>query len=192
MRPHYRPARYGFWCFDNDPLFCRRSVYFYFGYFPYVRVARVWVMPYVVVDYYPTPVVINNGGYYLARNGNAALDTALVDIRNAWVNARLDLLRNHVEEEADIAVLLDGKYDYSLEPEDYVNMTSDALDQMKTSSFTWTTVRHRTDGAYTAFGKHIYLDAEGTEKTVYVSYTLKRDGGTYWITEVGSSAEALE
>ncbi len=191
-RPHYRPARYGFWCWNYDPLFTRRSVYFHFGWYPYVQVARVWIAPYVVFEYYPTPVVIRTGGYYLSDNGNQALDNALSDIRDAWMDSRLDLLSNHVEEDESVAVLLDGSYDYSLEPDDYVQMTSDAMEQMQTASFTWTTVRHRRDGAYTAFGKHVYYDADNRQKTVYVSYTLQWEGGAYWITEVGSGVKALD
>lgn len=181
---------YGYWAFNYDPGFCRPSIYFYYGYFPYVQVARLYIAPYVSVSYYSRPVVIDDG-YYLARRDTVGLDNALSDIRNAWLGGRFDLIKDHVSTGEKIAVLLDGKYDYSVDADDYIKMTSDAVDQIQTISFTWETTRQRTDGDYTAFGKHIYRDSSGTTKTVYVSYTLSRIGGDYIIVEVGSSASPL-
>ena len=190
-RPHYKPMHYGHWVFGNyDPLFCRKSVYFHYGYFPYVQVVRVHIGPYVTLSYYSTPVVIREG-YYLDRRTTSELDYALSDIRSAWLDGRSDLIASHVRTGQQIAVLLDGHYDYSIEPDDYVQMTGDAIDQMQTISFTWQSVRQRTDGAYTAFGKHTYRDSEETVKTVYVSYALRWIGGSYFIEEVGSSLSPL-
>ena len=190
-RPHYKPMHYGFWVFDrNDSSFCRRSVYFHYGFLPYVQVARVHIGPYVTLSYYSTPVVIREG-YYLDRRTTSELDYALSDIRDAWLNGRSDLIADHVRNGRQIAVLLDGRYDYSIEPDDYVQMTTDAIDQMQTVSFTWESVRQRTDGAFTAFAKHTYRDSDGTVKTIYVSYTLRSIGGSYIIEEVGSSISPL-
>ena len=191
-RPSFKPMHYGHWVFDSrDPLFCRRSIYFHFGFFPYVQVARIHITPYIVVSYRSGPVAIDVGGYYLAREATTGLDNALADIRSAWLNGRLDLIKNHVRTGQQIAALLDGNYDYSVDPDDYVQMTSDAIDQMKTVSFTWETTRQRADGAFTALGKHVYDDPSGATKTVYVSYTLRKIGGSFVILEVGSSTSPL-
>jgi len=152
---------------------------------------RVHIGPYVEVGYYSTPVIFTHDDYYLAARDSNELDYALSDIRKSWTDNRADLIDNHVNDDQSIAVLLDGKYDYSVEARDYVQMTSDAIDQTKTISFTWESVKQRTDGEYTAFGKHVYHDSYDKEQTVYVSYTLRKIGSHYIIVEVGSSKRTL-
>jgi hypothetical protein len=184
--------RFGFWIFDTyDPFYCRPSIYFHYGYFPYISYTHVFVRPYVVVNYYDAPVLFGDDGYYLSRRDTSGLDDALSDIRSAWLDGRPDLLENHVASDESIAILLDRKYDYSVNADDYMQMTSDAIDQMQTVSFTWQSVRRRTDGDYTAFAKHTYRDDSGDTKVVYVSYTLRKSGGDYYIEEVGSARSSL-
>jgi len=62
---------------------------------------------------------------------------------------------------------------------------------VQTLSFTWERVRLRTDGDYSAFGRHVFRDVYGDTQTVYVSYTLRSSGYGYIITEVGSSATPM-
>jgi hypothetical protein len=183
-RPNYRPAHYTHWIFDirNTPN-CRRSVYFYFGYLPYVSAARIYVEPYVYVEYRSAPIIFS-GGYYLHRQHTTQLDDTLADIRSAWLDGRVDLIKRHIGSSGRIAVLLDGKYDYSVDSGDYADMTNDAIDQMDTVGFVWESVRQRTNGDYTAFAKHTYVDDSSQQKLVYVRYTLDR---YYNIVEVGSS-----
>ncbi|MCL5103647.1 MAG: hypothetical protein M1133_05975 [Armatimonadetes bacterium] len=181
-RPGNRPYHYGHWVFDNyDPGFCRRSVYFHFGIFPYIQIGRVRVLPYVRVSYYDRPIAINAVG----------LEIAMADIREAWLDGRPDLIDRHLSGSQRIAVLLDGRYDYSVDADDYNQMTSDAIDEVRTISFTWESVRQRTDGDFTAFGRHVFRDSSDIIRTLYVSYTLSRIGGDYVITEVGTSGSPL-
>jgi len=184
-------SQYGYWGFDNrDPNYCR-SEYYYYGNYKYVNRSRVFIAPYPVTNYYNSSITINNNNYYLADRSKSSLDSALSDIRNAWLNGRSDLIANHVSNDQIIAVLLDGSYDYSLEASDYSQMTYDAIGGIKTLGFTWGNVKQRTNGDYTAFGQHIYLDSNGNEQTVYVSYTLRMIGNDYAIVEVGSSKQPL-
>lgn len=185
---NYRPAHYTHWVFDiRSTPNSRRSVYFYFGYLPYVSVTHVYIEPYIHVQYRSTPVIIDNG-YYLYRHNATGLDDALADIRSAWLDGRADLIRRHLAYSQKIAILLDGSYDYSVDSDDYYNMTNDAIDQMDTVGFVWESARQRTDGNYTAFAKHTYVDDSNTQHSVYVSYTLDR---YYNIVEVGSSESSL-
>ncbi|MGC8862766.1 MAG: hypothetical protein ACP5R5_08320 [Armatimonadota bacterium] len=191
-RPYSRPLRYGYWVFGGyDPTFCRKSVYFYYGCLPCIEIMRVYIGPYVTVSYGAKPVVVREV-YYLVRSAASDLDRALSDIRNAWLNGRSDLIARHVRGGRRVAVFLDGRYDYSVKTDDYVEMTTDALSEIQTVSFTWQTVKQRVDGAYTAFGRHIYRDSDGTTKSIYVSYTLRRIGDEYFIEEVGSSLSRLD
>lgn len=190
-RPYYKPSLFGYWAFNDDPGFCR-SVYFYYGYFPYMDTVRIHVGNYTKVGYYGRPILFGDvDDYYLASRINSELDYTLSDIRKSWLDGRADLIDNHIDDDQRIAVLLDGKYDYSIEARDYIQMTADAIDVTRTINFTWESLRRRTDGYYTAFGKHTYRDSEGDTKIVYVSYTLRKISGAYYITEVGSSNRPL-
>jgi len=186
-----RPCHYGYWTFGYYSGFSVRSLYFHYGYFPYIAVTRVIDLSYPRVVYVDTPIYVRSSGYYLENTRNQALDDTLADIRSAWVAGRFDLIQRHVTSNGKIAVLLDGEYDYSIEADDYLRMTRDAIEHMDTVSFVWDCVRERSDGGVTAFASHVYYDSSGREKTVYVSYTLQRYGSAYYITEVGSSLTPL-
>lgn len=193
--PVVKPLNYGHWVFKHyDSGFDHRSAYFHFGLFPYVEAARIHVLPYVTVAYIGAPIILQGGGYYLSRSSSAdtPVSGTLSDIRSAWMGGRADLIKSHVDGSKQIAVLLDGKYDYSVDASDYIDMTTDAIGQLHTTSFTWEEVRKRADGDYAAFGKHVYRDSSNQEKTVYVSYTLMPvKHGKFMITEVGSSENPL-
>lgn len=189
--PHvHRPCYYGYWAFDYVPSYSRRSCYFHFGIFPYVNVTRVVVSSYPKVIYVGEPIYTSSG-YYLESAKYAALDEALADIRSAWIAGRYDLIANHIRSYDSIAVFDDGSYDYSINGQDYLDMTRDAVEDLQTASFVWDGVRQRSDGSVTAFATHKYYDGSGYIKTVYVSYTMQRIGSGYYVTEVGSSLNPL-
>ncbi len=186
--PHYnRPYVFGYWAFDYYPSYSRRSLYFHYGLFPYVQITRIIVRSYPAVVYVGSPIYIYGGRYEFSRY--PGLDAALADIRSAWISGRMDLLDRHVSDSRDIAILLDGRYDYSVTPYDYVEMTEDALGEMDTISFVWEKVQTRSNGEITAFAAHTYRVRGVTRKT-YVSYTLRRFGSDYYIVEVGSGQRA--
>ncbi len=188
---HTRPLRYGYWVFGAyDPDLCRKSVYFYYGCLPYVRVTRVCVVPYVVVSYIG-PAFTLCDDYYLARREDSLLRSALADIRDGWLYERSYLITSHLKAGSRIAVFLDNRYEYSIDADDYADMTADAIDEIETARFTWQTIRKRSDGSYTAFGRHVYRNEKGETKTVYVMYTLKLMTDDFYITEVGSSKAPL-
>lgn len=191
-RPSDRPHHYGYWVFDRTyPAFSRKSVYFYYGAFPYVETTRVHIGPYITLSYSTTRVTIDRDRYYLNGRRIDGLDRALSDIRYAWLDGRPKLIEKYVPAQQWIAVFLDGRYDYSLDPDDYTRMTEDAIDGIRTIRFTWEEIGQHTNGDFTAFGKHTYRDDSGRTKTVYVSYTLHRIGSEYVIAEVGSSDRAM-
>lgn len=184
--PHYtRPCNYGFWSFDYYSGYCRRSMYYHYGLFPYIQVTRI------VVDSYPTIVYVGEPiytiyGHRYNTDRYPGLNDTLSDIRSAWVSGRLDLLDRHVRDSHDIAVLLDGRYDYSISPDDYVQMTEDAMSEMDTDGFVWDKVQCRRSGEITAFATHTYRTG-GVSRTVYTSYTFQRISGQYYITEIGTT-----
>lgn len=186
---HTRPYHYGHWVWDYYPGWSYRSCYYYFGLFPYIEIVRVVHTPYTYVRYVGTPIYIG-GTYYRDDHRYTELDAALSDIRSAWISGRFDLIEEHVPRSGDIAILLDGRYDYSISTEDYLYMTRDAMAELETISFTWDKVRERSDGRVTGAAQHRFRE-NGYTKTVYVGYTLERIGGRYYITEVDSSSSPL-
>lgn len=185
-----RPCYYGHWTFSYYPDYSRKSCYYHYGIFPYVSISRVVVTSYPQVVYVGEPIYIS-GGYYLEKSRYEALDEALADIRGAWLGGRFDLIERHVRPCERIAIFLDGRYDYSVEGNDYLQMTHDAVEDLQTSSFVWDNIRKRSDGTVTAFATHRFYESDSYTNTVYVSYTLKKIGSEYYITEVGSSLSPL-
>jgi len=136
-----------------------------------------------------------------------SFQAAFADIAHAWTDGTIDLVRKHLRDpDTRISVFLDGKYSYSIASSDFSQITRDALDRLHTVLFNFTRLRKSKNGDVTAFGSHVYratdtsdagsdtatvpFDQSGTdpsadgstlgaEKTVYVSYTLRRYG-TEW------------
>ena len=145
-----------------------------------------------------------------------SFQAAFADIAHAWTDGNIDLVRNHLRNpDTRISVFLDGKYSYSIASSDFSQITRDALDRLHTVSFNFTRLRKAKNGDMTAFGSHVYrasdtsdtggdtgtvpFDQSGTdssadgatlgaEKTVYVSYTLRRYG-TEWDIVATDSAD---
>ena len=183
------PCYFGYWSSVYAPGFSYRSVYYSFGLFPFFQVTRIVTRPYTVVNYVSEPLYVSS--YIEPTAKYSRFDETLADIRSGWISGRYDLIERHVRDDRDIAILLDGKYDYSIVGEDYLAMTRDALGDLDTSGFVWSKVRERGDGMVTAFGEHSFYSGDRI-RTVYVSYTFQKVGSSYYIVEVGSSEFRLD
>ena len=114
---------------------------------------------------------------------------------------------------------MDGKYSYSIASSDFSQITRDALDQLHTVSFNFTRLRKAKNGDVIAYGTHVYratgstdtggadagtvpFDQAGSDpsadgsalepdKTVYVSYTLRRYGNEWDIVATDSANHDL-
>jgi hypothetical protein len=189
------PCDYGYWAFDYVPGATVRSAYYYYDYLPYVPYGRVTIVSRPRVTVVEVPIIIReksyDGGYYLDRPVSDSLDVALSDIRRSWVTDDPNLLLRHVRSDVRVDVLLDGGYSYSLNGDDYRNMTRDAVLSTETVDFRFDTVRSRGDDRVIAYGTHRFQARYGDTKTVYVSYLLERRYSEWIITEVGSSPRSL-
>ncbi|MGO8670362.1 MAG: hypothetical protein ACLQVD_03205 [Capsulimonadaceae bacterium] len=141
---------------------------------------------------------------------------AFVDIEHAWSTGQYSMLAGHLDDDdGKVAVLIEGRYAYSVSTPDFGKITRDALSGLKTVSFKFTTVRTAVDGDVTAFGTHIYrAEADSTApaapdggapvaanpnsnestpdlRTMYVSYTLHNRNDHWYITEVDTSSQPL-
>ncbi len=187
---HVYNYHYAYWSYKHYDNYSRRSVYFHYGFFPYIVITRLFF------DFYPRVVYVDSCPYnhcqYFHESRYDSLDTTMANIRKAWLVGNIDLIQRHVQKgDAKICVLLDGNYDYSVGPDDYLAMTSDALGQIRTQSFVWTKVKRRSDNTFTVFATQKYEDQDNKPATVYLSYTLARIDGNYYVTEVGSSQNPL-
>ncbi len=146
-----------------------------------------------------------------------SFQAAFADIAHAWTDGSIGLIKNHLRDtDTRISVFLNGKYSYSIASGDFSQITRDALDRLHTASFTFTHLRKLKNGDVTAFGTHVYQAgsssadgsgdsgvvpfdqagsdtsadgaALGADKTVYVSYTLRRHG-TEWDIVATDSAD---
>lgn len=120
------------------------------------------------------------------------LDAAISDIQNAWTKGDAQLLAKHIRRDARVAVYLRGKYQYSLDSGDYLDMTRDALRATKTVRFALTDVERKQNDVYTVLGRHVYTDKDGKERTVHVSYVLQKEDNEYYITQVGTAPDKIE
>jgi len=208
------PGSYRYYAYDYDPWYCYPSVYcYYYGWYPpYIRNQRVFwiyhdvgiVYTYVEIPitliYREYPTYSGYDSYYLTGWKYRTLSSALKDIERAWERSDVNLLMKHVRPDSKIDVFLKGEYTYSLERQDYSDMTSDAMSNVRTEDFQIYRTRERDRYSVVAYGKHTYYDYEYTEdssnlpsqtrrNTVYVTYTLERSGDEWYITEVGSSPD---
>jgi hypothetical protein len=148
-----------------------------------------------------------------------SFQAAFADIAHAWTDGNIDLVRSHLRNpDTRISVFLDGKYSYSIASSDFSQITRDALDRLHTVSFNFTRLRKAKNGDVIAFGSHVYrasdtsdtgsdtgtvpfdqsgIDSsadgtvQGAEKTVYVSYTLRRFGSEWDIIATDSANHDL-
>lgn len=189
-RRYPQSTAYGFYVRIYEPYRVCPSVYVFYPTMPaYISTERIVVVERPV--FVEVPVFTYRDSYYLERNLPARLDATIGDIQRAWRYSSPDLIRRHLRFDMYVAVYLRGKYAYSLPAEDYLIMTVDAMRHTRTVRFAFDEIRRRTNDAYVLYGQHVYEDVDGQMRTTYISYTVERMGGEWYITEVGSSPEPL-
>ncbi len=211
-------AFYPFYALDYLPgVTCLSPYAYYLGAFPgYISAGYVNYAP-PPDAYVPTPLYAPDGAYQgypsdgpddsalsqVPQSGyrigeqnppvpdkpDDGLKAAVDDIQKAWQDRNIQLLVKHLRSDAQVAVYLRGKYQYSLDSGDYGDMTRDAFHATKTVSFTLDGVQRKEDGVYVVTGRHLYKDKDGAEHTVHVSYVLERTDGGYYITQVGTDPD---
>jgi hypothetical protein len=187
---------YRHYCPDPGPFY-GSSVVFPSLYTFYVGVPTyIYSQDVVVVDRRsPRVVEIDDDDvdyYYLSPSSKGSLKDAQEDLRQAWVLGDVDLILKHLRSDRKVDVFLRGKYSYSIEAEDYRDMTKDALETIRTVSFEWVRSDRRSDTEVALMARHTFEDKDGERRSVYVSYTLEKYHGSWWVTEVGSAQSVDE
>ncbi len=176
---------------------------FYVGIFPpYIdRSAVVFSSPgRVLID---TPLYVR-GEYQEAPNGShdlyylrqgvddnrwkddRDLSNTVYDLEDTFLNEDIGLLAPLTDPSANIAIFSRGRYQYSLNPSDYLDMTRDFLRSVHTTEFTAYRV-HRKESFYQVFARHTYQDQSGRSNVVYQTIVLERVRGRWTITQIDTS-----
>ncbi|HLJ57413.1 MAG TPA: hypothetical protein VKT77_20410 [Chthonomonadaceae bacterium] len=166
----------------------------YVGVFPpYIeRSAVIFARPnHVWID---VAIPIGGGGYYLQRRGDDTrwrddvdLKHSVYDLEDAFRNEDIALLAPLTDPGTKIAIFTKGHYEYSLEPNDYLDMTRDFIRSVKTVDFNAYRVHYKANGVYQVFAKHVYRDQDGVNKTVNLCIVLERIGGRWTLTQIDST-----
>jgi len=176
---------------------------FYFGICaPFILRAHCDIAPPEVV-YIDVPIFVGDTcqGYAPIRSGDNILDmdalrdsnpglaNAVDELREAFGREDIDALVTLMDPDTRIAVFERGQYQYSLAPNDFVDMARDAFQSTQTVAFDLTRIHQRADGVYVVSGEHVYRDGDGHTRQVYVSYVLEDIGGAWTLTQVGTAPD---
>jgi len=120
---------------------------------------------------------------------DAALDEAITDIRRSWIDGDIAPLADHVSKDGKIAVVLSGKYIYSLESGDFLGVTKAAYESANRLRFVLDHLHRRDDGVYALTGRHLFTDNSGKERAAYFTYILTKERSGYMITQIASAPD---
>jgi hypothetical protein len=181
---------YPFYVFD--PFSFNRFVcspWYYYSFLPpYLNTTRI-----VVVNNYYNYQNFNGDRYEWRRPSNSDrydrnrdLDFAIDDIVSAFEEGDRRAVNRMIPRSGSIAIFLDGRYNYSLNPDDFYDLFMDVMENSRTRRYIVEDVR--TSGGVTRVtARHEYLDSWGAQQTVYHEYTLEQERGGYVIREFGTS-----
>jgi len=115
------------------------------------------------------------------------LSQTVYDLEDTFRNEDIGLLAPLTDPGVRVAIFSRGRYQYSLSPNDYLDMTRDFLRNVHTNEFTAYRVHRKSGGVYQVFAKHTYEDRDGRIDTVYQTIVLERIQGRWTITQVDTS-----
>lgn len=119
------------------------------------------------------------------------LDKAIAMVKQAWAKRDIQLLSELTDPKTRIAVYLRGKYQYSLAPQDYLDMTRDAFENVDTVAFRLDPPQRKEKGVYTVVGRHTYRSRDGEERSILISYVFEKKNDKYVLTQVGTAPEQI-
>ncbi|MHB1460187.1 MAG: hypothetical protein ACYC1M_02765 [Armatimonadota bacterium] len=182
--------KYGGWAFGKPKYRHYNAPYFTHGLL-FINAERVVIVRQPVYVYYPVPDYRYYDSSYQRNDQYSSLNSALTDIFSSWLNDNGIPITRHITPTERVAVYIDGKYAYSMPGNDYRDMTEDAMRNTGTITFAPYKVAKRSDGAYTAYAKQQFYDADQNYKVAYVTYTMVPKKGKWTIVGVGSSDHRL-
>lgn len=120
------------------------------------------------------------------RRDDGALNEALDDLRDAFERNDERTATQLVPRDGDVAIFNDGKYDYSLNADDFEKMFVDGVEGSKTARYEVVDTSTRGDDVRVR-ARHEFEDSWGEKQSVTHTLTLRRDrDGKYVIREFGT------
>lgn len=182
--PHYvfDPYAYNSYC----------SPWYYYPQLPpYFLASRCYVVP----NYYWSPFIGVSYTWYPPSNSNtyynngrrlSDFDYAIDDIVNSFENDDRRAVSRLVPRSGRVAILIDGKYAYSMNADDFYDTLLDATQNSKTTDYKILDVQTNRDGA-AVWARHDFEDPWGRRESVYHYFRLEQDGRDWVIREFGTS-----
>ncbi len=132
--------------------------------------------------------------YYLDRDyaRDRQVDQAVREIEEAFRYSDIERLVYVTDPRTRIAIFRKGRYDYSLDANDYLDITRDFMRSIDTLEFDIYRVRRVSSSVYVASAKHVYRDSGSRRRTVYLSIALERPYGRWIISQVDTSPEYIQ
>jgi hypothetical protein len=160
------------------------------------RVVYVDSPVYVNGYYRPVTVIDNGGDYYLSPRANGRwwrddynLSKVIYNIQDAFLTEDIALLTSSTLPDIDISIFTRGRYEYSLHPADYLDMTRDFMRTTRTTDFEILNVQNRNAGVVNLRVRHVYRNPQGGLNTTYLTIILERLRGDWTITQVDTAPE---
>ena len=114
------------------------------------------------------------------------LDYAVQDIVSAFERRDYRAINRLVPNRGNVHIYLDGRYSYSLQPDDFYDLFVDGIENARTVRYEITEVRQ--NGRYAKVtARHQYVDPWNQRSTTYHDFFLEQDGRDYVIREFGTT-----
>jgi len=199
-------VRVGYWGYDSrwsddrfvyphyvfDPFGTRNcfvSPWYYYSHLPgYVYANRctvVTVLPPVFVGASYSWNRPRGADYRVDREYND-LDYALEDLTQAFEEGDRRSLDRLVPSKGNINIYVDGRYSYSLGPDDFQDMIADNIRTTRTERYEIVETRYSRDEAK-VIARHVFSDSWGSESVVWHTIRLSYERGGAVIREFGTS-----
>jgi hypothetical protein len=117
---------------------------------------------------------------------DALLAEAVKDIEFAFQSGDVARLEKHIVPTDMLTLQAKGRTRKPLAAAAYLQMTRDALAEMKTVKYELNKVEPASNGAWMVYGTHVLRNEDGKEKKFSVAFVLKKRGELYVITEVSA------
>ena len=141
-----------------------------------------------------TPASDDDAGYYLhqkpkpktAVEKDPSLSQAVANIERAFRTGDTRSLEPHVVRNENLTLASKGQTRKPLSGETYLELTRDALKNMKTLRFELPNAEPASNGAVLVFGTHVLQAEDGKGLTFSVGFVLKKRGDQWVISEVSA------
>ncbi len=160
------------------------------------RVVYIDTPVYVDGFYRPVTVIDNGGDYYLSPRANGRwwrddynLSKAIYNIQDAFLTEDIGLLASATLPDIEVSVFTRGRYEYSLRPADYLDMTRDFMRTTRTTDFEILSVQNRNAGVVNVRIRHVYRNPQGDINVTYLTVVMERLRGDWTITQVDTAPE---